>query len=84
MATVKYRPPTIDTKTGAYSKDKKSISFAVPSVLPSGVVIFNTIRLEREVHPSLTAAAAAEFNAIGAQLLTDSETAAFWASGSLS
>ena len=48
--TVKYRPPTIDAKTGVYSKDKKSICLAKPVVLTSGAVVFNTIRIEREVH----------------------------------
>lgn len=84
QATVKYRPPTLDNKTGAYGKDKKSISFAIPQVLASGQVVFNTIRLEREVHPSLSAANATELNKIGAQLLTDSDTDNFWATGSLS
>jgi hypothetical protein len=84
QATVKYRPPTLDPKTGVYGKDKKSISLAVPLVLSSGQVVFNTIRLEREVHPSMTAAAADELCKLGAQLLTDADVANFWAAGSLS
>lgn len=83
QATVKYRPPTLDPKTGAYGKDKKSISFAVPLILPSGQVVFNTIRLEREVHPSLPAGAAAELCNLGAQFLTDADVLAFWATGSM-
>lgn len=82
--TAKYRPPTLDPKTGVYGKDKKSISLALPIVLPSGQVVFNTIRIEREVHPSLSAANAFELCKLGAQLLTDSDVEAFWASGSLS
>lgn len=82
--TAKYRPPTLDPKTGVYGKDKKSISLALPIVLPSGQVVFNTIRIEREVHPSLSAANALELCKLGAQLLTDSDVEAFWASGSLS
>ena len=83
-ATVKYRPPTLDPKTGTYSKDKKSISYTYPQVLSTGVVVFNVIRIEREVHPSFAAASAAELNVIGAQLLSDSDLTAFWATGSLS
>lgn len=83
QATVKYRPPTLDTKTGAYGKDKKSISFAVPQVLADGKVVFNTIRIEREVHPSFSAASALDLNVLGAQLLTDADAVAFWATGSL-
>lgn len=83
-ATVKYRPPTVDPKTSSYSKDKKSISYTLPLVLTNGTVVFNVIRIEREVHPSLPAASAAELNAIGAQLLSDADLTAFWATGSLS
>lgn len=84
QATAKFRPPTLDAKTGSYGKDKKSISYAVPQILTDGRVVFNTIRIEREVHPSLPAATAAELNVIGAQLLMDSDVTAFWATGSLS
>lgn len=84
QATVKYRPPVLDAKTNTYGKDKKSISYAIPTVLSDGRVVFNTIRVEREVHPSISASDAAEMNSIGAQLLVDSDVAAFWASGSLS
>lgn len=83
QCTVKYRPPTLDVKSGAYGKDKKSISYAFPQVLTDGRVIFNTIRIEREVHPSMSVAAVAEMNVIGAQLLVDADVLAFWANGSL-
>ena len=82
-ATVKYRPPTLDPKTNSYGKDKKSISLAKPMVLSSGQVVFNTIRIEREVHPSLSAAEALELNKLGAQLLVDTDVDAFWSTGSL-
>lgn len=84
QVTAKYRPPTLDPKTGAYSKDKKSISLALPLVLASGQVVFNTIRIEREVHPSLSAANALELCKLGAQMLADADTDAFWATGALS
>lgn len=82
--TAKIRPAAIDTKTGSYGKDKKSICLAQPIVLADGRVVFNTLRIEREVHPSLSAAACVELNNLGAQLLIDSDTANFWANGSLS
>jgi len=82
-ATVKFRPPVVDTKTGVYGKDKKSISYVKPMVLSTGQVVFNTIRIEREVHPSLAAADCTELNKIGAQLLVDADTDGFWATGSL-
>lgn len=84
QVTAKYRQPTVDAKTGVYSKDKKSICLVLPIVLSTGQVVFNTIRIEREVHPSLSAANALELNNLGAQLLCDADVAAFWATGSLS
>lgn len=79
--TAKYRPTTIDAKTGAYSKDKKTMSYTIP-ILVNGAVVFNVIRVEREVHPSMTAAQILDMNKVGAQLLTDSDTDGFWATGS--
>lgn len=84
QATAKYKPPTLDTKTGQYGKDKKSISYAKPIVLSDGRVVFNTIRIEREVHPSVSAADCTEMNKIGAQMLIDADLDGFWATGSLS
>lgn len=84
QVTAKYRPPTLNATTGVYSKDKKSISLALPLVLADGRVVFNTIRIEREVHPSLPAVTAEELCKLGAQLLVDADVASFWATGSLS
>lgn len=82
QATLKYKAPSLGAD-GTFSKDKKSISYSVPIVLASGLVVFNVIRIEREVHPEMTAAAALDLNVIGAQMLFDSDMTAFWASGSL-
>lgn len=83
QATAKVKQPTLDTKTGAYGKDKKTISLTLPQVLTDGKVVFNVIRVEREVHPSLSAANALELNKLGAQLLVDADTTDFWAAGTL-
>lgn len=82
--TAKYRPPALDSKTNSYGKDKKSLCYVQPIVLSDGRVVFNTLRIEREVHPSLSAAQCTDLNKIGAQLLSDSDADAFWATGSLS
>jgi hypothetical protein len=82
--TAKYKSPTVDPKTGALSKDKKSLCLAKPVVLTDGRVVLNKISIEREVHPSLYAADATELNKLGAQLLIDTDTDNFWAVGSLS
>lgn len=83
QCTVKYRQPTLDPKTGTYGKDKKSVSYAQPVILADGSVVFNTIRIEREIHPSTSAANALDMNVVGAQMLIDADVAGFWATGSL-
>lgn len=82
-ATVKYRPPTLNAKTGAYGKDKKSICYAQPILLTDGSVVFNTLRLEREVHPLTSAAAALDLVIVGAQMCFDADVTAYWATGSM-
>lgn len=82
--TVKVRQPTLDAKTGVYGKDKKSVSYALPMILADGRIVFNTIRIEREVHPTCPAASVTDLNKIGAQILTDADLDGFWATGALS
>lgn len=82
--TAKTRPAVIDAKTSEYGKDKKSITLVKPTVLPSGRVIFNVIRVEREVHPTLTAAECFELNKLAVQLLVDGDLDGFWDFGTLS
>lgn len=80
-ATARVRQPTLG-RDGVYGKDKKSISYNFPKTLASGKIVNNVIRVEREVHPEVTAAEANELNLIAAQLLTDPDTSNFWAIGS--
>lgn len=80
--TVKNRFPTLQSD-GSYSKDKKSITYVEPKILTDGRVVFNLIRIEREVHPESSAAEALNLNMIGAQLLSDSDVQSFWSAGSL-
>lgn len=82
--TAKVRLPVLDAKTGVYGKDKKSITLVLPMTLATGQVVFNTMRIEREVHPTLAAATAVEMNKLGAQLLSDTDLDSFWATGALS
>lgn len=81
--TAKYRPPTLDSKTNSYGKDKKSLCLTLPQVLADGRVVFNTLRIEREVHPGLAQSSVDELTKLGAQLLFDTDLSAFWATGSL-
>lgn len=80
--TAKYKPATVDPKTNSYGKDKKSIVLTQPVVLTDGTVKFNVLRIEREMHPSMSAASCVEMNKLGAQLLSDTDLDAFWATGS--
>lgn len=83
QCTAKYRPPALDLD-GLYGKDKKSITYTIPFVTASGKTVYNLIRLEREIHPETSEAVTDDFNVIGAQLLSDSDTDGFWATGSTS
>lgn len=65
-----------------YGKDKRSVVLCEPFIAANGSIHLNLIRIEREVHPELSAAAALGLNTKGAQLLFDSDYAAFWATGS--
>lgn len=82
--TIKSRQPTLNPKTGSYGKDKKSMSLTLPCILTDGSVVFNVIRIEREVHPSVSAANVLELNKVAAQFLIDADCTDFWATGSLS
>lgn len=82
QATFKYRAPTLDPKTGSMSKDKKSMSYVLPTVLSTGQVVFNTVRIEREVHPSVSAAVSLDLLLVAVQAAFDSDGTAFWATGS--
>lgn len=81
--TVKYRPPTLNPKTGSYTKDKKSMVFTRPVILTDGSVAFNVLRIEREIVPSTSVAERDMLNIVGAQLLVDSEAGSYWATGSM-
>lgn len=86
--TAKNRPTTFNVKTGAFSKEKRSVSIARPCVpVVNGVVLpgnvtFNSVRIELECHPNamgdvaLLRTAAAEF-------LLSSASDAFWNRGAL-
>lgn len=79
--TFKAKMPTL--VNGEYSKAKLSAIYVKPQILLSGKVVFNLIRIEREIHPELDLAGATEFNLVGAQMLCDPEATNFWAAGSL-
>lgn len=82
QVTVKTKNPTL-SPDGSYSKGKRTVTLVEPFVDSKGKTQFDLIRIEREVHPESSAAKALDLNKKGAQLLTDSDLAGFWASGSL-
>jgi hypothetical protein len=79
--TLKCKLPSVDNM-GVYSKDRKSCLLVIPKMLASGKVVFNLVRVEREIHPESTAAEALEFNTQAAQFLTDADYSSFWSAGS--
>lgn len=80
--TFKTKNPTL-MPDGSYSKDRRTVVLVEPFVDSKGKTQFDLIRIEREVHPESPAAKALDLNKKGAQLLIDTDTAAFFASGSL-
>lgn len=81
-ATFKYRAPALQPD-GTYSKAKNEVTFVVPKILASGKTVFNVHRSSVEVHPECTAAEAKDLRYRGALLQVDTDTDAFWATGSL-
>jgi len=81
-ATAKFRAPKL-LSDGTYTRDSKSISYNIPLILATGVIVNNVIRVEREVHPEMSAAAVLDMNKILAQLMFDTDTTNFWSAGSL-
>lgn len=80
--TLKNKVPSLGVD-GTYSKDRKSATYVVPKILANGKTVFPLIRIEREVHPEMTAAECLELNMIGAQILTDADFTPFYSGGSL-
>lgn len=80
-ASFKSRVPQV--QNGVFSKGKNEVVYVHPLVLASGLVVFNTIRLQVEVHPELAAASAKDLRLVGAQLLTDSDFEDFWVTGAI-
>jgi len=81
--TFKVRNASIDVKTGTYGKDKKSIVLALPMQLGTGRIVYNTIRIEREIHPELGQTEAIGLNKVGAAILSDSALDDFLNVGSI-
>jgi hypothetical protein len=81
--TAKYNAPTLSPQ-GEFNRDRKSVSLTVPMTTAAGKVVYNVIRVERQVHPEFADADCVKLNSLCAQALFDSETTSFWAAGSLS
>ncbi len=72
----------VQNADGSYGKMKMSVTYVVPFVDSKGVTQFNLVRVEREMHPETTAAAADDLLKKAAQLPIDSDLTAFWSTGS--
>lgn len=80
--TAKYRAPTLDG-SGLYSKDKKTLVYVEPVILASGKTTFCVVRIEREIHPEVSAAVALDILLKGSQMCFRADFTNFWTSGSL-
>jgi len=81
--TARNRQAVLDAKTGQFGKAKRSISIASPTLV-NGRVVFNTVRLELEVHPAMDNNNYTTMKAMAVQLLATTQTDDFWKRGSLS
>lgn len=79
--TFKTRNPQL--VNGVYTKGKRWMTFTQPKVKADGTVAFNVCRIELEVHPESSAAEALDVAYQAAQLLFDSDTADFVATGAI-
>lgn len=87
QVTAKNRPTTLNVKTGAFSKEKRSVSIARPCVPQvNGVaqaVTFNSVRIELECHPNAMEDVA-KLRTMAAEFLLSANADAFWNRGDLS
>lgn len=81
-ATFRYTPPRLQPD-GTYTRQANTVSVMVPKLLASGKYVNNVFRITGDVHPESTATEYADIRKLAAQTLFDSDTDAFWTSGSL-
>jgi len=83
VVTLKSRLPVLDPKKGTFTKGKQSIVITIPTQLADGSVVFDTIRIERDNHPSSPFSHGHSLNGLAAQMLTSESFTKFWDAGSL-
>lgn len=79
--TLKTRNPQL--VNGVYGKGKRWATLVCPMVTADGLVVFNLVRIEVEVHPEMTASDYDDMVKRGSQVLIDADLSDFWATGSL-
>lgn len=78
VCTIKTRPPVYDSKTKKWSKIKTTMSFTYPELGADGEVVFNTLRIEKEVSPLAAAGVTTALKAFGISALASTDAASFW------
>jgi hypothetical protein len=68
---------------GEFTKQKSSLRIVRPSVLASGKVVYNLIRIEIEVHPEDGATEVANLRALGLSALNSSDFDEFFEAGAI-
>lgn len=79
--TAKTRAGAYDYKTNSYTKDKRSMVLVAPVIDDNLKIVFNTVRLEVEVLPTMSTASKVELLKQAAQLLLSADSEEFWVTG---
>lgn len=66
---------------GTWSKDRRSTKFVSPDPMPDGTLDFGFIEISYVGSPLRTTAQRAHMKVMAAQMLSDSDFAAFWENG---
>lgn len=75
--------PSVGSDGKFTGRFKSKVTYVEPFIQADGTISFDVLRIERSVSPERPAAQVAGMLITGAQLLTDSDFAAFFASGSV-
>lgn len=78
--TLKSRPPALQGVD--WTKEKRSITHVKPMITDSGKTVFNLVRIELEIHPSISAADRTDLLLKASQYPVDADFTSFWATGS--
>lgn len=80
-ASLKSSAPIQNGVTGNWTRGRVDVSFAVPMLTTTGLLVYNTYRLSSEVHPELALATDSAYRHEAAQFFFDTELTTLWQAG---